>query len=319
MVFLISVSGLFLNDIPAVLAFRTEQLEIEPRGNFDIGPTQFAIDAAPGETVTRELQLTSAKAEEWDYEVSVEDFEGSNDPEQTVLLQGDKSGRYGARSWFQLEQNSFKLKSGERVFFNVTIKVPENADAGDHYASVLIKALPKSSPEQKDQTTAPNVQIVSRAGVLFFINVNGAIKQSGELKKFTVDKKKAAGLPIKFNTEFVNDGTVRLQPAGVIEIKNQFGAIVKTIDVEPFNVLRNSTRGMSYLWEDGGRFLVGKYTATLKLNRGYKDEVDLKSVTFWILPMKKLALAGGIILLILIVGIVVGRKFKITLKLRKEN
>ncbi len=271
----------------------------EANGKFDLGPTSFSIDGNPGETFTKTLQVTNRKGHRQDFKVEIEDFQGSkDDPDKTVLLQGDKSGIYSGKEWVTTELESFSLEHGERQFFNITVKIPQNADPGDHYASVLVSAPPKSEFEDAESKSAPNVSITSRVGSLFFINVKGPIKQEGLLESFVSDKEKYDKALVNFKLTFRNSGSVRLRPEGKIEINNMFGIPVGSVEAKAFNVLRDSIRSMEYQWKSDG-FFMGRYTANLKLNRGYDGAVDEAKIAFWILPVR------GIVILIFIVLVII--------------
>lgn len=211
-------------------ADRIEKMkEVPIENDFPIGPSQISIEANPGDIIKKEIQVDNRAGEQREFHVEIEDFEGSNtDPDQTVLLQGDKNGRYGAKDWFSLEKKDFTLEHGDRQYLDVTINIPQNADAGDHYASVLVSMIPK----ENDKKGGSNVRITSRAGILFFIKIRGVATRSGELKTFGVEKKWYWNLlgekdkngkvlnSVNLETTFGNSGTVRLRPSGKIEIKN---------------------------------------------------------------------------------------------------
>lgn len=270
--------------------------------DFDLGPTSFSITAAPGETVTRTLQLTNRNGAEQEYVMSVEDFQGSDDPAQTVLLQGNKVGRYSARGWVSVELDRFTIKHGDRQFFDVTINIPKEADAGDHYMSVLASATPKIEQEESRIDSKPNVVITSRVGALFFIKVKGQTVEEGSLQSFKANRFWYEKPPVSFKIVSKNDGTVRLQPSGKIVIRNMFGSIVDSVEVKPFNVLRESMRGLDVNW-DSRKFLAGRYTANLELNRGYGDQVDQRSVSFWLIPWKQLGIGlAALIFAILLIN-----------------
>lgn len=284
-------------------AAKLEQLkDVSVTGDFDLGPTSFSITAAPGETVTRTLQVTNRNGGAQEYVVSVEDFQGSDDPAQTVLLQGDKIGRYSARNWFASEMDKFTTQHGERQFFDVTINIPKEADAGDHYASVLVSATPKIEQQESRIDSKPNVVITSRVGALFFIRVKGQTVEEGSLQSFKANRFWYEKPPVSFKIVAKNDGTVRLQPSGKIVIKNMFGAVVDSVEVKSFNVLRESMRGLDLNWESR-KFLVGKYTANLELSLGYGDKMDTRAVSFWLIPWKQLGIGlGALIFFILLVN-----------------
>lgn len=270
--------------------------DVPVKNDFPVGPSQISIEASPGDVIKKEIQVDNRAGEKRDFHVEIEDFEGSNtSPDQTVLLQGDKVGRYGAKEWFSIEKKDFSIEHGDRQYLDVTIKIPQDADAGDHYTSVLVSMIPKDT-EKKEGT---NVRITSRAGILFFIKIKGEANRAGELKTFNVSKKTYWNLPgeknkkselsnpVKLKTTFENTGSVRLRPNGQIEIRNMLGKVSGLIPIEEYNVLRDSIRQMEYSWDAPG-FKFGKYTATLKLNRDYDNLSDTKEVSFWIIPWKQI-------------------------------
>lgn len=295
---------------PFVSAGSVEMMKDTPDwGDFDLGPTSFSIEAKPGRSVTRSLQLTNRTGERAEFFVEVEDFEGSNDPTQTVALQGDKAGRYSAKDWVKLEMESFTLEHGERQHFDVTIEAPEDASAGDHYVSVLVRSVPKEGAV-KDM---PNIRLVSRVGALFFVRVPGEVIEEGELTSFTTPQNIWKQAPIDLHMLFKNAGTVRLTPSGTIALTNMFGKKVDTLEVEKFNALRDSVRANSKQWTPW-RWGIGRYTAELKLDRGYGDKQDVKEVTFWYIPKKEcLIILGGFIGFLLLVWFF-RKKVKISLK-----
>lgn len=289
---MILLTALMLGGPMAAWAAEVEQLkDVKNTGDFDLGPTSFEIEADPGQTVTKKLQITNRAGEQVKYSVDVEDFQGTNDdPSKGVILQGENSGKFGAKSWVKPELSNFTLEHGQREHMDITVVIPENADPGDHYASVLIKQIPKDDETAESDKSAPNVKITSRVGALMFIKVRGAMKESGSLVSFGTDKSKYEQGPVKFGYVFKNDGTIRLRPTGKIEISNQFGNVVDTLNIDAYNVLRDSTRRNETTWDKQSLF--GHYTAKLTMNRGYGNEVDTMQVSFWVMPWKKAAGIG---------------------------
>ncbi|MFZ2193782.1 MAG: hypothetical protein WAV31_06060 [Candidatus Moraniibacteriota bacterium] len=318
-------AGLFLSTSNS-LADRVEKMkEVPVKNDFPVGPSQIEIEANPGEVIKKEIQIDNRAGEKRDFHIEVEDFEGSNtNPDQTVLLQGEKGGRYGAKDWFSLEKKDFSIEHGDRQYLDVTIEIPENADAGDHYTSVLVSMIPR----EVEKKEGSNVRITSRAGILFFIKIKGVATKAGEFKSFKVEKEWYWNLlgekdkdgkivnAVNLETTFGNSGTVRLRPSGKIEIKNMLGKTSDVIDVEAYNVLRDSVRQMNYAWDKTG-FRLGKYTATLKLDRGYDNLADTKEVSFWIIPLKQI-LIGVLAFFLLIIIIYLLRK-NIHIQIRKKQ
>jgi hypothetical protein len=86
---------------------------------------------------------------------------------------------------------------------------------------------------------------------------------------------------------------VHLVPYGLITIKNTFGRTVAQLPVDAYFSLPNSLRYRDVTWNGG--FMLGRYTATIQLNRGYKDIIDKQVLALWVVPWKIIALVIVII------------------------
>lgn len=297
----------------ATYADRVENMKDVPDWNdFDLGPTSFPIELKQGQSVTKTLQLTNRTGETADFFVEVEDFEGSQDPSQSITLQGKNTGRYSAKDWTHIEKKQFTLEHGQRQFFDVTITAPEDADAGDHYMSVLVRTAPKDTVVEN----MSNVRLVSRAGSLFFIRIPGQSIEDGMLTSFSTGKKLYMESPVDMNILFKNNGTVRLTPSGIITVKNMFGKTVEVVDVESFNALRDSVRSFSKQWVISP-WKMGRYTATLQLDRGYDGKKDTQTVVFWFIPKKEAIVFTGVFLLFVMLIVVFRKKFHVRIALKK--
>ena len=292
--------------VPGAQASRIEKQEgMSVQGDFDLGPTQYDFEVSPGETVkvSPPLQLTNRKGAEQDYELTVEDFEGSTDnPETTVALQGEEAGQFGAKNWFTLELTKATLQHADRLFFDVTINIPWDAEPGDHYATVLVKGLPIAGSVEENA----NVRLSSRVGALFFITVKGDVKKEGTLKSFSTNHPWFKKGPVDFQYVFENTGTVRLRPSGNITVRNMIGRKKADLPIKEYNVLRNSVRGMGSKWDK--TWLLGRYSATIELKKGFGDETEKKTIYFWVLPWQQLLVLLGILIGFIII-LSIAKKF----------
>ena len=280
--------------------------------DFDFGPTSFPLVLQPNQSVTKTLQVTNRTGSTADFFVEVEDFEGSQDSQQAVVLQGSNKGTYSAKDWVSIEKKQFTLEHGQRQFFDVTITVPADADAGDHYVSVLVKTSPKDTSIQN----MPNIRLTSRAGSLFFVQVPGVINKEGKLNSFQANKYIYTEGSADMNILFSNTGTVRLTPSGSITIKNIFGKTIDVIDVETFSALRNSVRSLSKQWMLP-QFGIGLYSATLQLDRGYDDYQDTQTISLWFISRKGVFIILTGILIFMVLVWIVRKKINIQIGFKK--
>lgn len=273
---------------------RIEQLEgVEYRNDFTLGPTKFSLGLNPGEETVVEIQVTSRIEQETTFEVGVEDFTSQDDPEKYTKFLGDEKGQFSAKEWFHPAVSSFTLMHGERAYLPVTITVPENAEVGDHYSVVFIKTTPEAE-------SASGITFSSRVGTLFLLSVGDgvAVRKTGECSLFESENSIYASLPVNFALHFDNEGDVHLTPFGKITISNMFGNTVDEILVPDWVVLRESSRIQTVTWEPTYAF--GKYTATAQIERGYDNVVDVRTVTFYVIPVKFVVIALGAVVVVVV-------------------
>lgn len=303
--------GIFTQALP-VSAYTVSTITAEEHGDFVLEPGKMEIIVEPGETVTKTISVTNRINRDVDFKVEIEDFIGSRDPQSPVTLLGDDKSPYSFKDNLKPELDSFNLKFGQRIAIPVEISVPADAQPGGYYASVLISNEPSKTATGTIEQTAGRTRIVSRLGVLFFIRVKGPTHEEGQVQDFRVKGPQNlfySKSPDGFDILFENTGTVHLVPYGLITIKNTLGKGVKTLPVDAYFSLPNSLRYRTIAWNDAG-FRLGRYTATLELNRGYGDVIDTKQIVFWVIPWK--ILIGIVVTLVIIFSLMyfIGSKFE---------
>jgi hypothetical protein len=233
-----------------------------------------------------------------DFKIAIEDMRGSRNTEDTVVFLGEEKGPYSLKDYVKPELTEFTLNQGQRMVLPVEISIPQDAEPGGLYGSLLVSTNPpKTEGETEANKAKGQIQLISRLGALFFIRVKGDAKEEGVLKDFTAGKNFYEKGPISLKVLYENNGSVHLNPYGVIEIRNIFGKKIDEIAVEPYFAMPDSVRMREAKWERD--LLFGKYTASLSLNRGYKDIIDQKSISFWVFPWK-IILIGFLALIVLI-------------------
>ncbi len=260
-------------------------------GDFVVGPGKVDLTIRPGESKTVTMTVTNRTGERRAFAITTEDAMGSYDTSVPVVLLGSDRGPYSLKDYVQYAHPRFELNHNERALIPVTISIPADAEPGGHYGSVLVETVSIESEGERTEDTVPQSAVVARIGTLFFITVPGDTLHDGEVTRFsTLDDRAFFGSgPIAFGILFRNNGSIHLAPYGEVRITNLFGQEVDFVTLEPWFVLPQSERLREITWNR--ELLIGRYTATLYLNRSYGDVIDTKYVTFWVLPWKLLGIA----------------------------
>lgn len=297
-ILIFSFSNFFVPDYS--FAFTKTKLDIAPQNDFVVEPGKTEISISPGESVVKNITVTNRINKKVRFKLSTEDFIGTNDPKQPVILLGDNHSPYSLKDFIVPEVDEFTLELGERISIPITVSVPIDAEPRGFYGALIIS----NDPDKQDETGSIEVKgktrIISRIGSLFLLKINGEGKYEGKIESFkTIGPSQTfyTERPEGFEIAFQNTGNVHLVPYGTISIKNIFGKIINTLPVDAYFVLPDSTRYREIKWEDG--FSLGRYTAHLSLNKGYADTYEAMDIIFWVLPWKIL-LIGFISLALLI-------------------
>ena len=263
--------------------YRSEKIEGNiDVGDFVVGPGRAEISVSPGETIVQEITVTNRISAGRTFKLEVEDIAGTLDGSSAVELSGAERGPYSIRDYISFPTDTFTLDLGERARIPVTIKIPQDAEPGGFYGSVLVSTdRTGDAPEG-----VPRSPIIARVGSLFFVTVRGDIEMSGQTKSIqTLDGKAwyEEG-PINLGITYENTGSVHVNPYGEVSITNMFGEEVGFVELEPWFVLPKSLRSREITWDR--EFLFGRYKVTARINRGYEDQIDEVTTVFWVLPWK---------------------------------
>jgi len=267
----------------------------EPLGDYVVGPGRIELSLRPGETVTDYIVVSNRISDDRIFNLTVEDIAGTVDGSQNVVLLGDVDGPYTLRNYVSFASDSFPLNLNERARVPVTISVPTNAEPGGYYGTILVNTIQVSEQTETQSARSP---IRTRLGVLLFITVQGEAEVSGEVVGFSTKNNKSffSKGPIPFALTFQNSGNIHLNPYGELRISNILGEEVGYVTLDPWFVLPNALRVRDITWDR--ERLLGRYTVTASINRGYQDIIDTQSFTIWVVPWQLLLIIFVTILIL---------------------
>lgn len=312
---LLILSGMFFG-APSILAYSIEGVPDVPTNlnDFVVGPTRNEFFLNPGESAVKDFYVMNRLGRTMSFKIQTEDFTGSYDPTQTVVLLGDQKGLYSLKDYLKPEITEFTLAHGQRINFKVSVNVPSDAEPGGRYGAILVSTNPGATSTENLENIRGSVTVKTRIASLFFVRVNGEVQANAYLKSFKLTNQARfySKGPISFSLAYQNDGSIHVVPYGAIKIKNLLGKEVGEAPVDSFFSMPTSLRTREITWDKP--WLWGRYTATLSLNRGYENIIDQKEVDFWVVPWKIMAVGLAAIILIVFIIILLLRKIEIKFK-----
>ncbi|MFA6547906.1 MAG: hypothetical protein WCT11_03120 [Candidatus Magasanikbacteria bacterium] len=282
-----------------VLAIQIENLVTTPvAGDYVIGPGKTELSLDPGGSAAKNLIVTNRYGQDMSFKIEIEDFAGSRNPLEPLVLLGSEKGPYSLRDFLHPEIAEFTLQHGQRITIPIKIEIPRDAQPSGLYGAVIVTTRPATTTNAVgSEVVAGNITVISRLASLFFVRVNGEIKTSGQLQDFYASAKFYSDPQIPFKSLYENTGNIYLNPYGILTVYNSLGTKIEEQVVNPYFVMPGSVRQKDYLVER--KFMFGFYKAVLQMNRGYQDVIDTKTVYFWILPWKVVtAIVAGFLILI---------------------
>ncbi|MFA5095045.1 MAG: hypothetical protein WC447_00025 [Candidatus Paceibacterota bacterium] len=301
LIIFIILSSFFLPEYSK--AYTKTNVGVTVQNDFVVEPGKTEVFLNPGEKMVKNISVTNRVDKAVRFKLTTEDFVGTNDPNQPVLLMGDTNSPYSLKDFIVPEITEFSLEFGEKITIPVTISVPLNAEPRGYYGALIISNDPDKLENDTTKETEGKTRIISRIGSLFLLKINGEGKEEGKVEDFKLigpEKIFYSQRPEGFEIAYKNTGNVHLVPYGTITIKNIFGKVLNTLPVDAYFVLPDSIRYREVKWTDG--FSLGRYTANLSLNKGYGNQYENIDLAFWVLPWKILLI--GFVSLFLIIALI---------------
>ncbi len=255
----------------------------------NISPLTFELTANPGDVLTNRLKVYNPTESVIGIKMEVEDFAVTGEMGE-VIIEPAETETYSLAGWITTEPIEFTLGPREQKFVDFTINVPENAEPGGHYGSVLASTVGAIGEEIIGTTIAQKV------GALVLLTVAGEIKESLVVKEFSAPSFLETG-PVPFIIRFENTGTVHLRPRGFVVITDWRGKKAADVEFPQLNVIPGAVRKIETSWQN--KWLFGKYTAMLVGGYGTTNTpFNPPVLTFWVFPWK---IVLGVFLILLLV------------------
>lgn len=279
----------------------SDQVKAQDSTTLSIIPPKFELFANPGDIITETIRVRNDSAIPQTYGVLVEDFSSSGEEGKVVLEEGEDDSQYSLKKWIELSSTSLVIQPGEETVFPFTVSVPNSAEPGGHYASILFQIGGTGAVEDQSVTSVQH-----RVGSLVLLRTSGNVIEQASIETFKAPAYSRKG-PVTFSLRIKNEGTTHIRPAGTIVITNIFNHKVDEIPLNGLNVFPGAVRKMDTTWEKGS--LLGQYTATLVASYGQQGLPLTNATKFTVIsPIAATIIVIGLIsALLFVVSAIQGR------------
>ena len=247
-------------------------------------PVSFRYDIPRGSSQSGVITVTNPSDAALSLQVETENFTGGDGG--TVEYAPD-GARYGLLSWMSVDKTPFTLGPGQKREVPFTITVPENAEVGGHYGTVLFRA---TGAQGADGGAA--IGVSGRIGSIILVSVPGDAKRSGELVGVSAPGFLQYG-PLALTASYKNTGSVHYVTKGSATFTGIFGR--RTVQFEEKTILpdvqRDTVAKLDKTWLVGPVFM----KATLEAGDGTTQTMTATSFAFPVVP--------GVVTLVVILAI----------------
>lgn len=264
-----------------------------------VSPTIFDMSASPSQEWPSTIRVINSNPYEIKVYANVVNFAPQGEGGQGKFLpviseqaQGDT-----VAEWIHINEEELVIPAEKTVEIPFTIKVPDNASPGGHFAAILV-----GTKQPKNANEVTQVQTSQVVTTLVFLRVAGDINESGSIRSFRTTKGILESPEATFELRFENKGNVHILPQGEIKILNMWGEERGIIPINRDtlfgNVLPNSVRKYDFTWKGEWSLAdIGRYTAIATIGYGEQQRQFADSETaFWVIPWKIL----GMVILVLV-------------------
>jgi hypothetical protein len=290
----------FLLSPALTLAQSTEGLLLKPAIVED--------NVVPGEVTQYSINVQNISAVDKTFFLTTQDIKGLDDVGLPVFAQEGELTGYELASWISLPSGAITLKAGETKPITFSVHVPNKTSPGAHFGAIFIT----NRPSQIDSTgSAVGISVAS----IVSLKIAGDVREEAQLREFSTEKIVYSDTNVDLISKIENMGNILIRPHGTINITDMFGRAVAAIEVNATGapVFPNSTRKYTAKWMGDG-FTFGRYQAVAAFSYGDTESKTISGTTsFWILPIKPIAILLGVLLLV-----IVGMYITIRLYIRRK-
>lgn len=277
----------------------------EQKLTLTVTPPLFQLNIGPGEFWASSLKVVNANPYDLTLHTLVMNFEARGERgggKFTPIIEDDPEVALSSLArWIEVSKEPIFVSREQSVTIPFSVRIPESAPPGGHYAAILVGTKPANNLEEGSA-----IQVSSFVSSLFFVRIKGDVYEEGRIREFRAEKTFYQKSDVIFTLRFENTGNVHLQPQGDIIIYNMWGKergkILVNQKTHFGNVLPQSTRKFVFEWKGEENFFeAGMYKAIATLSFGKEARQNVFRTTyFWVVPLKPtLGILGGLIIFIL--------------------
>lgn len=269
------------------LAYAAEELDrnADTLEEITMSPTTQKLEVDAGESYSSSFKVVNNGKTDYTFTVYARPF--SVEGEGYATDYSSDSNRADAYQWVQFDITESALKPGETEEVTYTVRVPQGASIGGHYAVLFAETQP-------DEDDAAGSQIIrkKRVGMILRVNVGDDLRESGLVLESSLPFLQFRA-PMTSSLRVRNSGNVDFEVKSTINVTDVFGNLKYSATKPDTTVYPDTIRRIEQNWEDVA--WLGLYRVDLGatyLDKEYSRSRYVLVVPRWLLALIVIALIG---------------------------
>lgn len=274
-----------------------------------VQPPIFEVSALPPATIKSDLHIKNFSDTPTTVSIQLKPFKASNTENGRLTYINDPNTIKTLSQYVHLEKGGqpvteLTIPPDTDIKLTVVMDVPKDQPAKDYYFSIIFIANPDTKDVQINQSASKTTGGIATNVLL---SIGPFDQTTGSIEEFSAPVFVDKG-PLPFTLRVKNSSHHVIAPQGEILISNMFGQTIGKVDLLPVNILSNSVRAIpdtksvetnssaslqstgyrlqepKTVWPE--KFLIGPYTANLRLLLSDSGPVYRRSIHFFALPLQ---------------------------------
>lgn len=235
---------------------------------FVASPMEFHLNVSSGENQTHTFWVRNRGNETIAMKVYTGDFWVKPDGKELFLEPGEVER--SCAQWLEVAPEELELAPDESRALRFKINVPPEM-VGTYWAMIFVEQTTKPTIRTTERGEQKfNIIAFQRVGVRIFEQTPEA--KMGEGRITQVNTEAGTGDEVlKIVLNFENDGNILLKCTGRVEIKDEKGETVKTVELDKFNCYPQANRELKASLKE--RLAPGQYSALAIIDYGAENLV----------------------------------------------
>lgn len=261
------------------------------------GRNWFVLDVQPGQVLRDSVTLSNPLDQPLSFQIYAADAYNTAKG-GAFTIRDPEEPKEDLANWVTLGTDAYTVPPRQEVVIPFEIRVPENAEPGDHVGGIAAKNV---NPESTVNQGGVQVDIKRVVGTRVYARVAGPLVPALRVDDVNVDAN-ASFLPTgggdgEVTYTVTNAGNVRLSPTATVKIKGPFGQdLYESTGTELQELLPGSSQTVTEPFDEVP--LAGPVYADVRAEA--PDVVASAKATTWIIPWFALAVVAVLMLLLIL-------------------